>query len=94
MGTAKVDKSQNYTLQYSHQENPMSRGAWQAIVHGVTKSQTKLSWSGSRIPSPGELSDPGITLGSPALQMDSLPSKPSGMGAGGPPAALWEVDDA
>ena len=35
-------------------------------------------WSGSRIPSPGELPDPGIKLGSPALQTDSLPSKPSG----------------
>ena len=26
-------------LQYSCQENPMDRGAWQAIVHVVTKSQ-------------------------------------------------------
>ena len=25
-------------LQYSCMENPMDRGAWQAIVHGVTKS--------------------------------------------------------
>ena len=24
-------------------ENPMDRGAWQATVHGVTKSQTQLS---------------------------------------------------
>ena len=23
-------------------ENPMDRGAWQAMVHGVTKSQTQL----------------------------------------------------
>ena len=30
-------------LQYSCLENPMDRGAWQAIVHGVTKSQTRLS---------------------------------------------------
>ena len=29
--------------QYSCQENPMDRGAWQATVHGVTKSQTRLS---------------------------------------------------
>ena len=28
-------------LQYSCLENPMERGAWRAIVHGVTKSQTK-----------------------------------------------------
>ena len=26
--------------QYSCLENPMDRGAWQAKVHGVTKSQT------------------------------------------------------
>ena len=26
-------------LQYSCQENPMDRGAWRAIVHGVTKSR-------------------------------------------------------
>ena len=30
-------------LQYSCQENSMDRGAWQAIVYGVTKSQTQLS---------------------------------------------------
>ena len=29
-------------LQYSCLENPMDRGAWWAIVHGVTKSQTQL----------------------------------------------------
>ena len=27
-------------LQYSSLENPMDRGAWQATVHGVSKSQT------------------------------------------------------
>ena len=29
-------------LLYSCLENPMDRGAWWAIVHGVTKSQTGL----------------------------------------------------
>ena len=29
-------------LQYSCLENPMDRGAYQATVHGVTKSQTRL----------------------------------------------------
>ena len=29
-----------YPLQYSALENSMDRGAWQASVHGVTKSQT------------------------------------------------------
>ena len=30
-------------LQYSYPENPMDRGAWQAAVHGVAKSRTRLS---------------------------------------------------
>ena len=30
-------------LQYSCLENPMDRGAWWATVHGVEKSQTRLS---------------------------------------------------
>ena len=30
-------------LQYSCLENPMGGGAWQATVHGVKKSQTRLS---------------------------------------------------
>ena len=30
-------------LQCSCLENPMDRGAWQAIVHGVAKSQTRLN---------------------------------------------------
>ena len=30
-------------LQYSYLENSMDRGAWRATVHGVTKSQTRLS---------------------------------------------------
>ena len=31
------------SLQYSCLENPMDRGAWRAIVHGVAKSWTQLS---------------------------------------------------
>ena len=30
-------------LQYSCLENPMDRGAWWAVVHGVAKSQIRLS---------------------------------------------------
>ena len=30
-------------LQYSRLENPMDRGAWQAVIHGVAKSQTQLT---------------------------------------------------
>ena len=32
-----------YPLQYPCLENCMGRGAWQATVHGVAKSQTLLS---------------------------------------------------
>ena len=35
-------------------------------------------WSGLPLPSPGDLPDPGIESGSPALQADSLPSEPPG----------------
>ena len=35
-------------------------------------------WSGLPFSSPGDLSDPGIQPGSPALQADALPSKPPG----------------
>ena len=33
-------------LQYPCLENSMDRGAWQATIHGVAKSQTQLSNSG------------------------------------------------
>ena len=35
-------------------------------------------WSGLPFPSPGDLPDPGIEHGSPALQAGSLPSEPLG----------------
>ena len=35
-------------------------------------------WSRLPFPSPGDPPDPGIKLGSPALQADSLPSLPAG----------------
>ena len=31
-----------YPLQYCCLENPMDRGVWQATVHGVAKSRTRL----------------------------------------------------
>ena len=34
-------------LQYSCLENPMDRGAWQATVHGVSKSWAWLKWLGT-----------------------------------------------
>ena len=38
-------------------------------------------WSGLPFPSPGDLPDPGIEPGSPALQADALPSEPPGKGS-------------
>ena len=35
-------------------------------------------WSGLPFPSPGDLPNPGIEPGSPALQADTLPSEPPG----------------
>ena len=35
-------------------------------------------WRGLPFPSPGDLPDPGIKPGSPALQTDALPSEPPG----------------
>ena len=35
--------SHGNSLQYSYLENPTNRGAWQATVHGVIKSWTRLS---------------------------------------------------
>ena len=35
-------------------------------------------WSGVPFPPPGDLPDPGIEPGSPALWADSLPTEPSG----------------
>ena len=43
-GSGKLSGEGNdYPLQYSFLENSMDRGAWWATVHGVTKSQTRLS---------------------------------------------------
>ena len=36
-------EGKGYPLQYSGMRNPMDRGAWWATVHGVTKSQTRLT---------------------------------------------------
>ena len=44
-------------------------------VHGFSRQQY---WSGLTFQSPGDLSNPGIEPGSPALQADSLPLVPPG----------------
>ena len=43
------------------------------LVHGILQARI-LEWVA--IPSPGDLPNPGIKHGSPALYADSLPSKP------------------
>ena len=47
-GTAKKKKKEeeegnSNPFQYFCLENPMDRGAWQATIHGVTKSQTQMT---------------------------------------------------
>ena len=42
LGTSSVEGNGN-PLQHSCLENPMDGGAWWATVHGVAKSQTRLS---------------------------------------------------
>ena len=58
------------------QGNPMDRGAWWAIVHGVTKSWTRLSNWGHAC---GILAPwPGIKPTAPALESRVLTSGPPG----------------
>ena len=47
-------------------------------------------WSGSSFPSPGDLPNPGIEPGSPALQADALPSEPPGKSAAAAAAKLLQ----
>ena len=55
-------------LQYSCLENPMDRGAWQAIVHGVTKSWARLS--AHRQDEVLHISVPSLPLGPPKWERD------------------------
>ena len=74
-------------LQYSCLENPIDKGVWWAIVHGVAKRWTWPSmhtcqyWSGLPFPSPGDLPDPGMeteSLTSPALAGVFFTTEPPG----------------
>ena len=42
-GSERSPEGKGNPLQYSCLENPIDRGAWRAIVHGVAKSWTRLS---------------------------------------------------
>ena len=43
-GESSWDWEHGNPLNYWHLENLMNRGAWQATVHSITKSQTQLKW--------------------------------------------------
>ena len=51
---------------------------WLFATHGFVEFSRPEYRSGQPFPSPGDLPNPGIEPGSPALQMDSLPTELSG----------------
>ena len=55
--------------------DPMDCSLPGSSVVGFTRQEY---WSGLPFPSPGDLPNPGIEPGSPALQADALPSEPLG----------------
>ena len=68
-----VGEGNGTPLQYSCLENPMGGGAWQAAVHGVAQSRTRLSdftfthwrrkWQPTPVFLPGESQGQGSLLG-------------------------------
>ena len=74
-------------LQYSCLENPMDRGAWQATVHGVAKSQTQLKRLSTHIHILGFLGgSDGKEFACNARDLDSVPElgRSPGEGNGNP----------
>ena len=71
----KLGEGNGTPLQYSCLENPMDGGAWQAVVHGVAKSWTRLSdftftflhwrrkWQPTAVFLPGESQERGSLVG-------------------------------
>ena len=53
--------------------NPVDSSLPGSTVHGFSRQEY---WSGLPFPSPGDLPNPGIEPGSPALQTDALLSEP------------------
>ena len=64
--------------------DPMDCGPPGSSVPGIFQERI-LEWVA--FPSPGDLPHPGIEPGSPSLQVDSLPSEPSGKPTGN---SFWE----
>ena len=52
--------------------DPMDCSPPGSSVNGILQAK---HWSGWPLPSPGDLPNPGIKLGSPALQVDPLPAE-------------------
>ena len=63
--------------------DPMNCSLPDFSVHGIL--QARILWSRLPCPPPGDLPNPGIKLGSSALQAEFLPSEP--------PGKAWEVND-
>ena len=55
--------------------DPMDCNPLGSSVHGISQQEY---WSGLPFPSAGDLPNPGIKPGSPALQAESFPSEPQG----------------
>ena len=55
--------------------DPMDCSLSGSSTHGIFQAEC---WSGLPFPSPGDLPNPGIEPGSPALPADALPSEPPG----------------
>ena len=53
--------------------DPMDCSLPGSTVHGILQARHRSEWP---FPSPGDLPNPGIKPGSPALQADALPSEP------------------
>ena len=51
---------------------------WTVVLQAPVHRDSPEYWSGFPCPSPGDLRNPGIEPRSPTLQVDSLPSEPSG----------------
>ena len=66
----------SYSLRPHGRKGTSSMGSYQAPR--LWDFPGKECWSGLPFPSPGDLPDPGIEPGSPALQADALPSEPLG----------------
>ena len=54
---------------------PWTVTCWAPLFIGFSRQEY---WNGLPFPSPGDLPDPGIEPGSPALQADSLPTELQG----------------